>query len=88
MINLPSAQTPLNQHSLGALELWLTQLGAIKSKENKCLWKWTSSKWFAEIYFMQDELKVIWRQENNNTQYSFPYGLPRQDIEAALKHGP
>ena len=94
MSNLPSPETPLNQHSLGALELWLTSLGAIKSTENPCLWKWKKMpQWAAEIYFKEDELIVVWDEGNIDgkekiSQFSFPYGLPRQDVEAALNHGP
>ena len=45
------------------------------------------------IYFKQDELIVIWDKTNStghvkNSQFSFSYGLPRQDVEAALNHGP
>ena len=94
MLNLPSPETPLNQHSLGALELWLTNLGAVKCTENPCLWRWINiPQCSAEIYFKQDELIVIWVEVNSEGQektsrFSFPYGLPRQDIEAALNHGP
>ena len=50
-------------------------------------------KWSAEIYFKQDELMVIWDKKNSEgnektSQFTFPYGLPRQDVEAALNHGP
>ncbi len=94
MLNLPSPDTPLNQHSLGALELWLMNLGAEKCTENPCLWRWNNMpQWSAEIYFQKDELMVIWDKINNEgkektSQFSFPYGLPRQDVEAALNHGP
>ncbi len=94
MSNLPSPETPLNQHSLGSIELWLKHLGAVKSINNPCLWTWSNMpKWSAEIHIKQDELMVIWDQQNiegkdKTSKFSFPYGLPRQDVEAALNHGP
>ncbi len=93
MSKLPSSQTPLNQHSLGALELWLMNLGAERSNENQCLWRWILPQWSADIYIKEDELIVIWTKVDRDpgkqtSQLSFPYGLPRQDVEAALKQGP
>ena len=85
---LPPPKTPLNQHSIGALELWLTSLGAKRKKENPCLWLWTMPQWSAEIAIKKDELMVVWGEGDAKSQFSFPYGLPRQDVEAALKHGP
>ncbi len=85
---LPPANTPLNQHSLGALELWLVNLGAEKDNHNPCLWKWVVNQCTAEISIKQDELIVAWNKNETKSQYSFPYGLPREDVEAALKHGP
>ena len=87
MSSLPSAQTPLNQHSLGAIELWLVSLGAEKS-EDPCLWLWVQPKWSAEISIKQDELIVVWSEGKIKRRFSFPYGLSRQDVEAALNHGP
>ena len=77
MSNLPSPQTPLNQHSLAELELWLINLGAEKCTHNPCLWRWNNiPQWSAEIYFRQDELMVIWGEINKegkvkNSQFSF-----------------
>ncbi len=94
MSTLPTPETPLNQHSLPALELWLMNLGAEKCTQNPCLWRWNNMpQWSAEIYFKQDELMVIWDKTNNEgevkiSKFGFPYGLPRKDGEAALNHGP
>ena len=88
MSTLPPAQTPLNQHSLGAIELWLISLGAKKKIDNPSFWTWVMPKWSAEISFQQDELRIVWGEGETKTQYEFPYGLSRQDVEAALKHGP
>ncbi len=88
MLAFPPSSTPLNQHSLVALEFWLSQLGATKSNEDPCLWIWTKPEWSAQIEVGQDELRVTWLEGPQENIFSFPYGLPRQDIEDALKQGP
>ena len=88
MLTLPPAITPLNQHSLAAIELWLSELGALKSDEDPCLWTSPLPQWSAEIELKQDELSITWIQETKKSRFDFPYGLPRQDVEAALVQGP
>ena len=88
MTQLPSPATALNQHSLVELELWLKTLGAEKNENNPCIWQLETSESSAEIEMMQDELKVTWMSKTKESQFSFPYGLSRQDIEAALQQGP
>ena len=88
MLSIPPATTPLNQHSLGALEQWLSELGAQKSDEDPCLWNWELTNWSAKIEVGQDELRVTWIEGTQKSQFGFPYGLPRQDVEAALNQGP
>ena len=85
---LPPDQTPLNQHSLAALESWLIELGAQKSRKDPCLWIWLMPKWSAEIKMEQDELKITWEQKGKLSQCSFPYGLSRLDVQAAIEEGP
>ena len=88
MYLLPPTQTPLNRHSLLALETWLEQLGAKRSSSNPSLWIWQRAQWSAEIEIGQADLIVIWDKNNLRSQCSFPYGLSRQDVEAAIKEGP
>ncbi len=85
---LPSAKTPLDQHSLRELEWWLTSLGAEQCIEDRCLWKWSTNQGPAQIIVKQNQLMVSWGNGDTQIQFIFPYGLPRQDIEAALNHGP
>jgi len=85
---LPPSQIPLNQHSLSAIESWLYGMGAHKSELDPCLWLWITSQWSAEIKLERDELKVTWEQEGKSSQRSFPYGLPRYDIQIAIAEGP
>ena len=83
---LPSAETPLHQHSLFSLERWLHGLGAEQNEDDPCIWTWHLNSWSAEIRMEQDELCVSWL--DSKTQCRFPYGLSRKDIENALKEGP
>ena len=45
MVSMPPAETPLNQHSLQALELWLQQLGAQRLDDDPCGWSWQEQGW-------------------------------------------
>ena len=47
MAALPPESTPLNQHSLPALEAWLQQLGAVRMDDNPCQWMLQRSEWRA-----------------------------------------
>ena len=85
---LPSSNTPLDQHSLTAIEYWLKGIGAIRCEDDPCAWEWEVSNYSAKIFLCQDELRVNWIKQNKTSQFSFPYGLPRLDIEAALLQGP
>ena len=88
MTLLPPSQTPLNQHSLSALESWLQYLGAEKSSVDPCKWNLSTSYWSAEIDFLQDELVVVWSQYGQRSQCCFSYALARKDVEAAISEGP
>ncbi len=88
MLQLPPQETPLNRHSLTSLETWLRQLGAERSKSDVCHWRWMMPQWSAEIQLEVDELRVTWNKDGRRNQCSFSYGLPRCDVEAAIKQGP
>ena len=88
MQKLPSVKTPLNQHSLFALETWLCEIGAIKNDENPCLWRLETPHWQAHIIMESDELKVTWDHNGMNRQCCFPYGLSREDVQNAIFEGP
>ncbi len=85
---MPPAETPLNQHSLQALELWLDQLGAQRLEEDPSAWFWKGSDWTAEVRLQQSDLVVIWNPKQAPRSCLFPYGLSRADVEAALRLGP
>lgn len=88
MSPLPPDQTPLNQHSLRSLEAWLTDLGAVRTLADPCVWEWQQPSWSAEIRLDQEDLQVTWRQNGGVSQRTFPYGLSRLDAEAAMRAGP
>ena len=89
MSTLPSDQTPLNQHSLRALEQWLSNLGAVPVDGDPCRWTLTTPRWTAELEIDREELNVIWQQQGrDDRRCSLPYGLSRADVEAAIQVGP
>ena len=84
---LPSANTPLDRHSLQSLELWLTELGANRNMQDPCLWSLVTTEWTAEIELGKEDLIVTWVKEGQSSSCSLSYGLSRNDIENAIKQG-
>ena len=82
------SNTPINQHSLKSLELWLQNLGAIKDKNNPSIWLLNLSNWNAIIRFEKEDLSVIWDFEGKSTKRSFSYCINREDVENAILQGP
>ena len=84
---IPS-NTPINQHSLQSLELWLKDLGATKDSDNPSKWHLLLSNWNATIIFEQEDLSVIWESGGKLTKRLFSYCINREDIENAILQGP
>ena len=84
---IPS-DTPINQHSLQALELWLKDLGATKDIDNPSKWNLLLSNWNATIIFEQEDLSVVWESGGKLTKRQFSYCINREDIENAILQGP
>ena len=82
------SKKPINQHSLQSLELWLTDLGAVKDVNNPSKWYLLLSNWNATIIFVQDELSVIWQSQGRETKRLFSYYIYREDVENAILQGP
>ena len=85
-MNLP--KKPINQHSLQSLELWLTDLGAVKDNNNPSKWYLLISNLNATIIFEQEDLSVIWQIGERETKRLFSYGINREDVENAILQGP
>ena len=84
---IPS-NTPINQHSLQSLELWLRDLGATKDIDNPSKWNLLLSNWNATISFEQEDLSVVWESGGKLTKRLFSYCINREDIENAILQGP
>ena len=80
--------TPINQHSLQSLELWLGNLGANKDVQNPSEWYLKLPNWNAIIVFEQEDLSVVWEKEGVLTKRLFSYCISREDIENAILQGP
>jgi len=83
-----SSNTPINQHSLQALELWLSDLGAKKDIKNPSKWHLILSNWNATISFEQEDLRVVWQIDGEETKRLFSYCINREDVENAILQGP
>ena len=75
------SKKPINQNSLQSLELWLTDLGAVKDINNPSKWYLLLSNWNATIIFEQEDLSVIWESEGQETKRLFSYCINREDVE-------
>ena len=84
---IPS-DTPINQHSLQSLELWLKDLGATIVVDNPSKWYLLLSTWNATICFEQEDLSVVWESGGKLTKRLFSYCINREDIENAILQGP
>ena len=84
---IPS-DTPINQHSLQSLELWLKSLGAERDTVNLSKWHLQVANWNAIIIFEQEDLSVVWNSGGELTKRLFSYSINREDIENAILQGP
>ena len=82
------SEKPINQNSLQSLELWLTDLGAVKDISNPSKWHLLLSDWNATIIFEQEDLSVIWESKGKETKRQFSYCINRGDVENAILQGP
>ena len=82
------SKKPINQNSLQSLELWLTDLGAVKDINNPSKWYLLLSSWNATIIFEQEDLSVIWERKGQETKRLFSYYINKEDVENAILQGP
>tara|TARA_B100000700_G_C14660227_1_gene676060 strand:- start:358 stop:570 length:213 start_codon:yes stop_codon:yes gene_type:complete len=70
------------------LETWLIDIGAKQSTKKPNIWLWLMPNWAAEIQLNREDMKVIWEVDQRKNICSFPYGLTRADVQAAIYEGP
>jgi hypothetical protein len=90
LMELPSADTPLYDHALPALEQWLGELGCQQDRQARHRWYWQGNGWQAELRLEVEVLAVRYEPTTggSSTERSFQYSLSRADVEAAIFAAP
>jgi hypothetical protein len=90
-MNLPSADTPLYNHSLSMIESWLRSQNCQQDRFKLSSWYVKHQDWEAEISMDVEEIRVRYINVvagNKDLHRAFPYSLSRRDIEDAIFTGP
>jgi hypothetical protein len=90
-MQLPSADTPLYNHSLPLIEEWLISLGCRQDRKNLHCWHIDYPNWKALISLETEELTVSYLatgKESRDVKRAFKYSLTRGDVEDAVFSGP
>ncbi|MEM1251438.1 MAG: DUF3143 domain-containing protein [Cyanobacteria bacterium P01_H01_bin.21] len=88
---LPSADTPLYNHTLPDIELWLKQHGCEQDRSELNRWEVVKASWQADLMLETDSLIVRYLkagEAGEDIQRGFKYSLSRQDLEDAIFAGP
>ena len=88
---LPTADTPLYNHPLPAIETWLSDLGCQQDRENLNCWQVKREAWQASLCLEIEELVIRYIDAatgGGDIVRSFKYSLSRQDVENAIISGP
>lgn len=88
---LPSADTPLYNHSLPDIEQWLKTHGCEQNRDDIHCWHIAAPTWSANIWMEIDCFVVRYvsaGDDGADVQRSFKYSLSRQDLEDAIFAGP
>lgn len=88
---LPAADTPLYNHTLPDIELWLTQQGCNQDSAELNRWEVSKAAWRADLILETDSLVVRYLNVGNSgddIQRGFKYSLSRQDLQDAIFTGP
>ncbi|MGD1853450.1 MAG: DUF3143 domain-containing protein [Leptolyngbyaceae cyanobacterium] len=89
-MTLPSADTPLYNHTLPDIELWLKQQGCQQNSSELNRWEIAKASWSADLLLETDSLVVRYLEasDGEDIQRGFKYSLSRQDLEDAIFAGP
>ncbi|WP_218082778.1 DUF3143 domain-containing protein [Anthocerotibacter panamensis] len=85
-MSLPPAQTPLYNHPLHALEVWLRDQGCHQDDEVAHCWYLKHPDWEAIIYLEETALRAEYHFDEQTRTLTFPYSLSRWDVEQAVFH--
>lgn len=88
---LPSADTPLYNHTLPDIEQWLKQQGCQQDNSELNHWEVDKASWRADLILETDSLIVRYLgagTDGDDIQRGFKYSLSRQDLEDAIFTGP
>lgn len=86
----PTPDTPLYNHSLAAVEDWLSTLGAQRDEQELHCWSLQRGAWQAELSLEIEELQVryVGAAAGRDVVQNFKYALSRQEMETAILRGP
>lgn len=90
-MSLPTADTPIYNHSLPDIERWLAEQGCQQDSEQLHCWYVERPTWKAELLLDVDQFTVRYLEageDGKDIQRSFKYLLSRRDVEAAVFSGP
>ena len=84
---LPQDSTPLYNHSLMAIEVWLQQQGCEQDESDLNCWHISQEDWSADLVLDVEQIVVSYDSSGNRTRRAFPYSLSRKDLEAVIFSG-
>lgn len=90
-MTLPTPSTPLYNHPLPDIEIWLTEQGCQQDPSNLNQWQVKRPTWEANISLEIDSILVIYlgaSEDGRDLQRSFKYSLSRKDLNDAIFAGP
>jgi len=88
---LPTANTPLYNHTLPDIEDWLHRQGCEQNTDVPHRWHVQRPLWEADVILDIDALVVRYVNagaDGKDVQRIFKYSLSRQDLEEAIFAGP
>ncbi len=85
MSALPAASTPLYNHPLHHIEMWLETQGCVRSETSQSTWLCDREPWQAVVTLGETQLQVVYNYpDGSHKSLSLPYSLSREDMELAV----